>query len=839
MHNDSKLRIVVLFALALFSGAFATGLTNAADTNVNDRNLFEEPTPDLGWPRILSGNGQSFTIYQPQLDSWDGFTLEAHAAVALATGADQPSIFGVVNLKVRTLVDKTDRLVSFEDLQVVDAKFPSAPEQEQAYTQALRDVLPKSIKSVSLDRLESQLDIQAEQSKSEALPLQNAPPRIVFMQTPTVLVFIDGEPKYVPVEGTKLARVLNTRVLLLKDSKDKFYLHLLDGYMQASALTGPWSIAKKPPKDAAKAEAAARELRQVDLLEGQENPDTKRKPSLKTGSTPTIIVATTPTELIVTEGKPNYVPIDGTSLLFIKNTSANVFKLMTDQLTYVLIGGRWFSAKTTEGPWEFVQPTSLPKDFAQIPDSSPKENVKAAVPGTRQAQEALVANQIPTTARVDRNSTKFTLQTDGEPKLAPITGTTLQYVLNASTPVIRVDEKSWYACQDGVWFVAMSMNGPWQVADSVPAVIYSIPPSSPVYYVTYVRVYQATPTYVYVGYTPGYMGAVVSSGVVVYGTGYYCSPWVGHYWYGCPMTYGMGVGMAWTPWTGWAFGFGYGWPYYGPVWYRPPAPWWGPYYGYAYYPRGGMTAWGPGGWATTSGNIYGHRGGFSTVQRGATGYNAFTGNQWATRYGSAYNSTTGTLITGQKGAVKNVYTGNYAYGKSGTATNTNTGASVKGGKVTVGNAYTGSSATVGAISGSTPGGPTRSAVGVKGDNGGVIAVGGPGDKQVYGTKDGEVYKRSDSGQWEQVGGNRPTPYSSGNRPDLPSQGSNLSNRPATPSQLPGGGSTIPQGNYQDLNRQQQARDLGNQRANSFQQSRPSGGFQGGGGYRGGGGGRRR
>ena len=68
MHNGNKFRIVVLFALALFSGAFATGLTNAADTNVNDRNLFEEPTPDLGWPRILSGNGQSFTIYQPQLD---------------------------------------------------------------------------------------------------------------------------------------------------------------------------------------------------------------------------------------------------------------------------------------------------------------------------------------------------------------------------------------------------------------------------------------------------------------------------------------------------------------------------------------------------------------------------------------------------------------------------------------------------------------------------------------------------------------------------------------------------------------------------------------------------
>jgi len=474
-------RLVRLLALTLFACAAATTQTSAADTNANDRNLFEEPTPtpDLGWPRIFSGNGQSFAVYQPQLDSWDGFTLEAHVAVALAAGAEEPPVFGVANLKVRTLVDKTERLVSLDDLQVIDARFPSAPEQEQAYTDALRAVLPKNIKSVALDRLEAQLGIQEAQSKSEALPLQNTPPRIVFMQNPSVLLYIDGEPQYVPVEGTKLTRVVNTRVLLLKDSKGKFYLHLLDGYMEASALAGPWSLAKKPPKDAAKAEAAARELRQVDLLEGQENPDTKRKPSLKSAPAPTIIVATVPTELIVTEGKPNYVPINGTSLLFVKNTSANVFKLLTDQLTYVLIGGRWFSAKSTEGPWEFVSPASLPQDFAQIPDDSPKENVKAAVPGTRQAQEALVANQIPTTARVDRSTTKFTLQTDGDPKLVPITGTSLQYVLNASTPVIRVDDRSWYACQDGVWFVATSMNGPWQVADTVPAVIYSIPPSSP------------------------------------------------------------------------------------------------------------------------------------------------------------------------------------------------------------------------------------------------------------------------------------------------------------------------------------------------------------------------
>jgi len=791
----------------------------------------EEALADTGWPRILSANGQSFTVYQPQLDSWDGFTLEAHAAVAVESGGEQPPIFGVASLSAHTLVDKDERLVTLEDLKVADARFPSAPEQAQGYGQALEDAFPRDIKAISLDRLEAQLAIQRARSKSKALPLNNTAPRILFMQQPALLVYIDGAPSYVPVEGTDLARVVNTRVLLLKDPAGKLYLHVLDGYMEAAALTGPWSVAKAAPADAAKAEAAARELRQVDLLEGQEDSDRKQKPSLRSAPAPQIIVATTPTELIVTQGQPNYVPISGTALLYVKNTTADVFKLLTDQMTYVLLGGRWFRAKSFDGPWELVPARSLPKDFAKIPDSSPKENVKASVPGTRQQQEALIADQIPTTARVERKNASFAPQMDGEPKLVAISGTSLHYVLNASAPVIRVDDKTWYACQDGVWFVATSLGGPWQVAEAVPPVIYTIPPSSPVYYVTYVRVYRATPTYVYVGYTPGYYGAVVApGGVVVYGTGYYYSPWVGRYWYGYPVTYGMGVGMCWTPWTGWAFGFGFGWPY-GPTWYRPPAPWWGPYYGWGYNARGGVTAWGPGGWATTTGNIYGQRAGFSTVQRGAGGYNAFTGNQWATRYGTAYNSTTGTLITGQKGAVKNVYTGNYAYGGRATATNTRTGATAAGGKATVGNAYTGKSATVGGITAGKPGEPPRSVVGVKGDQGSVVAIGGPGDKQVYGTKDGNVYRRADNGKWEQV-----TPPSTvsksgaqaGSRPEMAAPYSGSSARRDAPSQLPAAGASRPlSGNTQDLDRQRQARDTGNLRANSFQGSRPPGGFHSG------------
>ncbi|MFP3786382.1 hypothetical protein, partial [Burkholderia sp. SIMBA_024] len=55
--------------------------------------------------------------------------------------------------------------------------------------------------------------------------------------------------------------------------------------------------------------------------------------------------------------------------------------------------------------------------------------------------------------------------------------------------VIRVSADSYFAVDKGVWFRAPAATGPWAVATSVPAVIYTIPTASPLHYVTYVRVY--------------------------------------------------------------------------------------------------------------------------------------------------------------------------------------------------------------------------------------------------------------------------------------------------------------------------------------------------------------
>ena len=122
----------------------------------------------------------------------------------------------------------------------------------------------------------------------------------------------------------------------------------------------------------------------------------------------------------------------------------------------------------------------LPPDFASIPDDSPKENVKAAVPSTRQADEAAIANSIPQTVKVDRKKARMdpAPEYDGPIELKPIEGTPLNYVANCEIPVLRVP-MAWYANQNGVWFIAASAKGPWTVATNVPPTIYSIPPSSP------------------------------------------------------------------------------------------------------------------------------------------------------------------------------------------------------------------------------------------------------------------------------------------------------------------------------------------------------------------------
>lgn len=742
------------FYFALILAVMIDG-QQAAVAQWDDQPDGSQVTPDP-WPKTVTQAGATYTLYQPQLDNWDGFNFNAHAAVSvLPTGAKDPQ-FGVIEITAKSHVFRLARTVHFRDITVTKATFPGAPDKALWYQDNFQTMVSSGDSTMSLDRLQAMLSIENALKLGRSVPVKNDPPTIVFSPRTGILVSIDGAAKWGPVAGTSLERVINSRALVLLDDKSgKYYIHIFDGFVEATALTGPWTVAKQVPPGAAKAAQDLAKQKTVDLLSGPAD----KKLSLAT-AVPDVIVATTPTEIVITNGAPDWAPLDGTNLLYVKNTTGNVFKNLSDQNTYVLVTGRWFRAPDFGGPWQYVAGASLPPDFFKIPDDSPKENVKAAIPTTAQAQEAVIAHQIPHTAIVYRAKATFTPVINGPPELKPIPDTSLMYVFNSPMPIIMVSQFQWYGVQNGVWFTASSAQGPWAVATTIPAAIYSIPPSSPLYYVTYVKIYDVTPQTVVVGYTPGYMGTVVTTeGVVVYGTGYTYVPYIGTtVWYAAPVTYGYAANPTWTPWTGWAIGFGLGWamgamasssccwgyavaPYWGAM---PYAPYGGYHYaGYAYGPYGGAAAWGPNGWAATSGNVYSHYGATTAVSRSSAGYNAWTGNAWSNKVGTSYNSVTGRVSAGQRAGVANVYTGNYAYGQRGATYNPTTGVSARGGSVTYGNAYTGQQQTA----------RGAQVTGARGQTAGVAQVG----NNYYADHDGNVYKdtgsgwqKNDNGSWNSV-----------------------------------------------------------------------------------------
>lgn len=201
---------------------------------------------------------------------------------------------------------------------------------------------------------------------SEPAATTVAAPRIIFSPTPALLIQIAGDPVYRDVKGTSLERIVNTRAAIVRDDSGTYYLRLGDKWMQAYDLAGPWSIAGMVPEgtDAAM-EDAARE-RAVDVP-GAGSPDPNGPLSQYDPSSETVFVVTTPTDLIVTDGEPRFVPVEHTSLLHVTNTTACVFREPTDKELYVFLARGWLRAWTTNGPWEAISAHELPADLLSVP----------------------------------------------------------------------------------------------------------------------------------------------------------------------------------------------------------------------------------------------------------------------------------------------------------------------------------------------------------------------------------------------------------------------------------------------------------------------------------------
>ncbi len=483
------------------------------------------------WPREHSTNGNTATIYQPQVETWTKNSFTGRAAVELKLAGEKSEWDGVVWFAADGSVDESNRVVNLDHFDITRVQFPEAKDGGSNALAVMREVVPSGARTVSLDYLVTAMGFSQAAAREGLHGYNHTPSEIIWATNRTVLILIDGEPALRPVPGGNLQRVINTPALLVK-AGDKFFLSGDGRWFTADSIQGSWALSQVPPPEVA---ALVTNTAAANLPPGEAQPG--------------IVVRTHPAELLQTGGMPDFRSIPGTSLLYAADTDSQLFFDSEYREAYLLISGRWFRAKSLNGPWDYVPPSDLPAGFAKIPPNSPQAIVLASVPGTPQAEAALLAITTPTTATVNRRDAKIQVEYDGEPQFKAITGTDMSYAVNAKLPVILADGIH-YAMDNGVWFTAQAATGPWEVATEVPEKIYTIPPDSPVYYATFVHVYEGTNDLVEVGYTPGYEGAYEDDGTVVYGTGCDYDPWCGdNYYYGWGWSWGYGY--VYVPWYGW------------------------------------------------------------------------------------------------------------------------------------------------------------------------------------------------------------------------------------------------------------------------------------------------
>jgi hypothetical protein len=467
--------VSIAFAIALLAGSPVLPLSAAPAAAA-------APVSRDTWPMSIAAGGGTIVLSEPQVRSWPNYTsMTGVAAVAVTLPGASAPVYGTLRFSSLASADVPAGLVSLVNPKLVATAWPTASAADAPALDAFlktnlhlegKPLLPLSMVLSSIPRSD----------RPHTVPVRTNPPVIYVSQRPAVLVAFDGKPAFEPLAGTHLTYAVNTNWEVIHDPASAlYYVHAKSGWYASPSTAGPFTPAIAPASFAAiPVTGALSHVHAVSAVPKPAGTAVRR-----------VFVSTVPSALIVIAGQPQYASVAGTQLRYVTNTKSDLFFSRNTTLWYVLLAGRWFSAANLNGPWTFAS-TRLPADFKKIPEDSPRGRVLISVPGTTQAFYAANAAQVPLVTTVDQKTAALTVTyATGKPDFVPITGTPLQYAVNTETDVIKVADASYFACDHGVWFTATSATGPWKAAAYVPAVIYTIPQSSPLYHVTFVHVYNA------------------------------------------------------------------------------------------------------------------------------------------------------------------------------------------------------------------------------------------------------------------------------------------------------------------------------------------------------------
>src|SRR5262245_22402479 len=81
------------------------------------------------WPRVRLTNGNTVTLYVPQVERWTSNSFSARAAVEVKLAGQKQEQAGVVWFDAHGSVDHSNRLVTLDNLDITNARFPDAKDK--------------------------------------------------------------------------------------------------------------------------------------------------------------------------------------------------------------------------------------------------------------------------------------------------------------------------------------------------------------------------------------------------------------------------------------------------------------------------------------------------------------------------------------------------------------------------------------------------------------------------------------------------------------------------------------------------------------------------------------
>ena len=191
------------------------------------------------------------------------------------------------------------------------------------------------------------------------------PPLVFYSEGAAELILLEGEPVLEPIVAG-LSAIANTRSDVFFDEPSKRFLFLVAGrWFEAAKLGGFWREAAALPRALA---SIPQSHPRAHILAHIPGADESRREAFR-ATVPHVATVRRNGPKITVEfaGRPKYVPIDGTSLLWVPNATVPI--VAKGQDLYACQHAVWFHATDPKGPWQVA--TSLPPDIYRIPSRSP------------------------------------------------------------------------------------------------------------------------------------------------------------------------------------------------------------------------------------------------------------------------------------------------------------------------------------------------------------------------------------------------------------------------------------------------------------------------------------